>query len=957
MHGTVDDLLSAEFPLGMSNVQHSSETLNNGVQGNIMEGLDDLFSDDYTPIGATASSNHTMATLHMPSHPQHTQALTPTLQFPSTSHSPQKQPSPMPPHRLLQEQNRILQQPSATGQDSPSAVPARLPGHPGSIPGVHHAGHQPQQLPMTPSHLSQSPHLSPAASHVTLSAQSILPTRPQQPSSLAQQFSPQPAQHLQPSITNRPAFQQQSPMSGLSLAQAQAVQAQALAQAQAQSLAANGPGDAPSIPIAQAGSPLHHILSSVPPGIAQQVTNLFALLQTNAVTPSEFLARAKTLLDGPQFEILDSIRRRHGGAVRPTGDGAQPSPTVSAANSTPGTPSPSAATSATPTASATSVQAGRVGGIQGVSLPSATPSTALPTLSQPQSTSIAATSLPPTSSLQSAPVRKRNTDSATTSTAPSESKVASKRVKTDHQLTGANGPTAYVASPSVPPSFPSTPGPSTPGGVSSPGVFNRVSLPGQQKGPAATPGAGPAAGTAGGAIGAGGGAGGSGAGAGGSGASRSSASNMERTNYDNITDVMGYVGVDLKEESDNIMRDNDGYTKSGGGSDGQDRTRVQNFISAKLLKEIVERIAKSHKLDTFEPDVLAYLAMATQERLRGLSEQMILASKHRGRAAATAPPPMYDENHPMYKVVITHDTKRQLLAIERVEREEETKRKEQIAERERRLAAGEDLDENGEPRMASGAGAGGAGGLAGAGGGGPKKGKKPKEGGPGVSARNMTEEARKKVANQTALGFAGGSGRTYSWMMGSGGAGGGGGGGGDGGAASPLPSVSTPGASSSGAAGVASAGSPSASGSVGVPGASGSAKPALSRGGTISASLAAAGSGGSVGGVGSPGGVSGVFSTSTLTLPSAGAAGVGGGASAAPLGSPPASLTRGSTAAGGGSMILPPSTVGRPSGLRDGTRKVNVKDALFCLERDRGGGGGEGSGQRVLIKSYVKWLK
>ncbi|KAG0287572.1 hypothetical protein BGZ98_004601 [Dissophora globulifera] len=495
MHGTVDDLLSAEFPLGMSNVQHSSETLNNGVQGNIMEGLDDLFSDDYTPIGATASSNHTMATLHMPSHPQHTQALTPTLQFPSTSHSPQKQPSPMPPHRLLQEQNRILQQPSATGQDSPSAVPARLPGHPGSIPGVHHAGHQPQQLPMTPSHLSQSPHLSPAASHVSLSAQSILPTRPQQPSSLAQQFSPQPAQHLQPSITNRPAFQQQSPMSGLSLAQAQAVQAQALAQAQAQSLAANGPGDAPSIPIAQAGSPLHHILSSVPPGIAQQVTNLFALLQTNAVTPSEFLARAKTLLDGPQFEILDSIRRRHGGAVRPTGDGAQPSPTVSAANSTPGTPSPSAATSATPTASATSVQTGRVGGIQGVSLPSATPSTALPTLSQPQSTSIAATSLPPTSSLQSAPVRKRNTDSATTSTASSE---------------------------------------------------------------------------------------------------RSSASNMERTNYDNITDVMGYVGVDLKEESDNIMRDNDGYTKSGGGSDGQDRTRVQNFISAKLLKEIVERIGGCH---------------------------------------------------------------------------------------------------------------------------------------------------------------------------------------------------------------------------------------------------------------------------------------------------------------------------------------------------------------------------
>ncbi|KAG0364580.1 hypothetical protein BGZ54_007361 [Gamsiella multidivaricata] len=686
------------------------------------------------------------------------------------------------------------------------------------------------------------------------------------------------------------------------------------------------PGTA-STPIAQAGSPLHHILASTSAATGQQLTHLFSQLQANVLTPGEFMARAKVLLDPAQFEILDGIRRRHGG--RPSVDGAQQqSTTASAATLNSGIPSssPSAGQSSAlsmPTAAGTSGMTIHTPAT-GVPLLSAGATTATPTLAAPpsalQSTSasIPTTSLPPTSSnTGSAPVRKRNTEATFTSTTSAESKVAPKRVKTEHQALapGVNGPTAQVASPAVPPSFPSTPGPSTPGGAPSPGVFNRVSLPGQQKTSSLAMGAG---------TGIASGAGVSNTGASGSGAAgRSSASGIERVNYDNITDVMGYVGVDLREESDNIMRDNDGYSRSGGGYDGQDRTRIQNFISAKLLKAKVEHIAQSHKLQNIDGDVLAYLAMATQERLRGLVEQMVLASKHRGRSLATMPPPMYDEDHPMYKVAVSQDVKRQLLAIERVEREEETKRKELIADRERKLAAGEDLDEAGDSRGSAGAS-------------GAKKGKKQKEGGPGVSARNMTDEARKKVANQTALGFAGGSGRSYSWMMGGAGAGGDGG---AGGTASPLPSASTPGASS----GVpASTGSPSASGGVSMGSAtgatgSGAAKPGLSRGATMPLSTVGPSSmalGARAGGIGSPS-VSGNMSSSALGPPS---------------------LVRGN-GAGGGSMILPPSTVGRPSGLRDTARKINVKDALFCLERDRGGGGGQGSGQRVLIKSYAKRLK
>lgn len=82
------------------------------------------------------------------------------------------------------------------------------------------------------------------------------------------------------------------------------------------------------------------------------------------------------------------------------------------------------------------------------------------------------------------------------------------------------------------------------------------------------------------------------------GASKPSA-NAEKVNYDNITDVMGYVGVDLKEESDNIMRDNDGYSRTGGNADGQDRTRVQNFVNAKLLKTVVDKIGKDNREGVF----------------------------------------------------------------------------------------------------------------------------------------------------------------------------------------------------------------------------------------------------------------------------------------------------------------------------------------------------------------------
>jgi hypothetical protein len=87
-----------------------------------------------------------------------------------------------------------------------------------------------------------------------------------------------------------------------------------------------------------------------------------------------------------------------------------------------------------------------------------------------------------------------------------------------------------------------------------------------------------------------------------------------------------------------------------------------------------------HKLG-LSPDVMSYLALAAQERIRALVESMIAAKNHRIHSEHIHHPSIAasvgdGENLPMYKEAISLDVKSQLLAIEKVEREQERKRKE-----------------------------------------------------------------------------------------------------------------------------------------------------------------------------------------------------------------------------------------------------------------------------------------
>lgn len=145
-----------------------------------------------------------------------------------------------------------------------------------------------------------------------------------------------------------------------------------------------------------------------------------------------------------------------------------------------------------------------------------------------------------------------------------------------------------------------------------------------------------------------------------------------------------------------------------------------------------------------ELDVITLIALATQERIQRLVRQMVVASKHRVDSQTFTQPAPDEKGNQPFKIVDIQDIKKQLLAIERVEREEERKRKEVISERERKAQLGEEANEGGDEDK-------------------PSKKKKKKDMGPGVTARYMSDDVRNKTTNETALMIAGGV--MKSWML------------------------------------------------------------------------------------------------------------------------------------------------------------------------------------------------
>ena len=211
----------------------------------------------------------------------------------------------------------------------------------------------------------------------------------------------------------------------------------------------------------------------------------------------------------------------------------------------------------------------------------------------------------------------------------------------------------------------------------------------------------------------------------------------------------------MKAEEDNLQRSYDQYPTY---RPYEDRARKQaatpNF-DTRILGATMRSIGSQYKVTRMPEDTINYLALALRVRLQELVTAMIAASQHRTDTQFDRPVSLYEDGTPMWSIVVRNDIAKQLAVLEKVEREEEMKVR---RERKERLeaaaaqsaalaaqgAAGMAVDSPEEPE-----------GI-------PKK--KKKKDGPGVTARNMSEDVRKKMSNAVASQAAGlGTGK-YAWM-------------------------------------------------------------------------------------------------------------------------------------------------------------------------------------------------
>ena len=226
-----------------------------------------------------------------------------------------------------------------------------------------------------------------------------------------------------------------------------------------------------------------------------------------------------------------------------------------------------------------------------------------------------------------------------------------------------------------------------------------------------------------------------------------SISNPQGSSYDQLIDVMGYSGVDLRAEEAFIQQNgahwDDAHAASVINSAGLAHALYLNVYP---LSSMVHRIAKQYGLKV-DAATLDYLSVATRMRFRNLLESMIRASRHRAWSSHQRNPPMYSELLPdgsqkaMYHEEMLSNPMKQLAGIEKAERIEEGNWRRMRIEREENEAAA--MEAGGDDAT-------------------PKNKKRSS-----TSSRNLSEDVRKRLADSTAMRHLGANNVTskYSWLQ------------------------------------------------------------------------------------------------------------------------------------------------------------------------------------------------
>ncbi|KAK0243409.1 transcription initiation factor TFIID component TAF4 family-domain-containing protein [Armillaria nabsnona] len=235
-----------------------------------------------------------------------------------------------------------------------------------------------------------------------------------------------------------------------------------------------------------------------------------------------------------------------------------------------------------------------------------------------------------------------------------------------------------------------------------------------------------------------------------------SSGGMDTADIATLNDALGSAGVDLRAEEESLQRSHEQHLTYRSYEDRTRKQPVKPSFDTRYLGATMRTVGTQHKVTRIPDDSVNYLALALRARLQTLVEQMVAAANHRTDTQFDRPASLYEDGSPMWSILVRTDVAKQLAALEKVEREEEMK-----VRRERKERA--DMAAAHAAALAAQA-AGGPSAVAevydDADGGAKKKRKKE---GPGVTARNMSEDVRKKMSNAVASQAAGIGGK-YSWM-------------------------------------------------------------------------------------------------------------------------------------------------------------------------------------------------
>ncbi|CAE7074205.1 unnamed protein product [Rhizoctonia solani] len=232
---------------------------------------------------------------------------------------------------------------------------------------------------------------------------------------------------------------------------------------------------------------------------------------------------------------------------------------------------------------------------------------------------------------------------------------------------------------------------------------------------------------------------------------------MQQQPTSQLNDALAGI-VDLRAEEDALARGHQDVGNSYYHREGDRSKRVGPALeSSKLwMSERLKAILSAQGLTNLPEEALNYAMLAWKARLQMLWDKALAAAEHRYSSQYSRPPSFWNPPPadgttpnpaipptPMWSTVVKRDVSKQLSAIERAEKEEETR-----ARRERRTAVAQaEADDAVEDDDADG-----------------RKAKKMRALGPGVTARMMPEDVKKKMSDNTANRAAGlGTGK-YAWM-------------------------------------------------------------------------------------------------------------------------------------------------------------------------------------------------